>query len=682
MSSFSLALRNVRRSIKEYGIYFLTVSLGIALFYVFNSIDSQKAMMDLSEQQMQAISALNKIMSYLTVFISAIFGFLILYANAFLVRRRKKELGIYMTLGMKKGRISHILILETTFVGLFSLVMGLIAGIFASQGLSLLTAKLFGASIKRFSFVFSSTAAGKAVIYFGVAFLVVMLFNTVNISRQKLLNLIYANRKNEAFKAPNIALSFVLFLVSVVLVGFAYHIILKDGMMNSQSFIRAIILGVIGSFLFFFSLSGFFLTVVSRMKGIYFKNLNLFVLKQINSRINTAYISMTLVCLMLFIGISSISVGSSMSAANKESLKALTPYDATLRLGGDKVTNTNFDILMAMKEKGTDISQIAKDYVSYDIYQAPSGIPLSGLGDNVKINELSPDMMRLSDYNALMKMQGEPELSLNENEFAICSNVSMKGWKENLTRFLADGNSSFTNNGMTIHPKKGLHLLTESTDTDTSLGGLSLIVPDAFVEGCEKTDLVLSMNFVNPEGEAAAGKLLDIMTIGENGKTNSSKDSIYDSLIAGEGTLDTAYATRTQVIETTNITSTAIAYLTLYVGIVFLLTCASVLAIAQLSEASDNQERYRLLSKLGASKKQIASSVFRQIFIYFAIPLVLAAAHSVIAIKSMSDIVSAMGDMDVLAMSLVTGVLMIGIYGGYFLITYFTAKRMAVTAQR
>jgi len=225
-----MAARNVRKSFKDYGVYFLTIVIGVAMFYVFNSIESQSAMMELTENEHGMLFGLNVVMSYLTAFISVIFGFLILYANAFLIRRRKKELGIYMTLGMKKGKISRILICETTIVGLISLIVGLLVGVFASQGIALLTAKLYGFSLKSgFAFVFSVSALWKSIIYFGVAFLIVMLFNAVNISRQKLIDLIYADKKTSKFRAPHFRLSVVLCVVSLVMLAAAYYLALSLG---------------------------------------------------------------------------------------------------------------------------------------------------------------------------------------------------------------------------------------------------------------------------------------------------------------------------------------------------------------------------------------------------------------------------------------------------------------------
>ena len=138
-----LAYKNVRRSMKDYLIYFLTLSFGVCLFYMFNSIDAQAAMMKLTAAQANYMQTLAKSIDYISVFISVILGFLVVYANGFLIKRRKKELGLYLTLGMDKSRLARLLMLETLFIGLFALAVGLVAGIFAAQGFSVVTAHMF-----------------------------------------------------------------------------------------------------------------------------------------------------------------------------------------------------------------------------------------------------------------------------------------------------------------------------------------------------------------------------------------------------------------------------------------------------------------------------------------------------------------------------------------------------------
>ena len=126
----------MKKSIKDYAIYFLTLVLGVAIFYMFNSIDSQQAMLQVSQSQREIIKMMISMLGFVSVFVAVILGLLIVYANNFLINRRKKEFGIYMSLGMGRRQISKIILMETIFVGIISLVIGIVVGVFASQFMS------------------------------------------------------------------------------------------------------------------------------------------------------------------------------------------------------------------------------------------------------------------------------------------------------------------------------------------------------------------------------------------------------------------------------------------------------------------------------------------------------------------------------------------------------------------
>ncbi len=327
---FKLALGNVKKSFKDYTIYFLTLTLAVAIFYSFNSIGAQKAFTELESSGKNYVGMLTNIIGYVSVFVSIILGSLMLYANNFLVKKRKKELGIYMTLGMGKRKISKILITETILVGIMSLISGLLLGILASQGLSIFTSNLFDVAMSEYSFVISTTAIIKTIIYFGIIFLLIMIFNTIIISKYKIIDLLTSGRKNQDITFKNPLIYLITFILCVVSLGFAYKFALEVGLnIQNPKFLISILLGIVGTVLFFFSLAGFILYIVKKNKKVYFKGLNIFVVKQINSKVNTNFLSMSIICLMLFITIAVLSTGLSFKNAVESSLEGATPYDAS-----------------------------------------------------------------------------------------------------------------------------------------------------------------------------------------------------------------------------------------------------------------------------------------------------------------------------------------------------------------
>ena len=201
MTSFKLIFKNVHKNLRDYLIYFLTLMLSVSLFYAFNSISDQPAFSEMGMTRALLYDQLGILLSALSVLIAIVLAFLIIYANQFLLKRRKKELGIYVMLGMKKGRISRIFAGETFCVGVIALVVGLILGFILSQGISMIALKLFAIELDKYQLVFSMGAFRQTVICFALIFFLVMLFNVWSVSSVQLIDLLTASRKNERLKS-------------------------------------------------------------------------------------------------------------------------------------------------------------------------------------------------------------------------------------------------------------------------------------------------------------------------------------------------------------------------------------------------------------------------------------------------------------------------------------------------
>lgn len=669
---FRLALKNVTKSMKDYTIYFLTMTFGVCLFYMFNSIDSQTAMMNLSAVQSDSIKMLTQAISYVSVFISVILGFLIVYANQFLIKRRKKELGVYMTLGMEKGKISRIVILETFLIGIFSLAVGLVVGVFGSQGLSVLTANMFEVNLKAFQFIFSIDAFYKTLLYFSIIFLIVMIFNTISISKLKLIDLLTAGKKNESLKIKRLWISVVLFLVSVACLGTAYYLIIQNGMMEiNAQFTASIVLGSIGTLLFFLSLSGFLLRVVQTNKRLYYKNMNMFVLRQINSKINTTFVSMSVICIMLLITIGTLSTGMSMANAMTKDLKDTTPYDVsfTYIYHQDDAKKQMKDLVQKIIDDKIGLSRYAKDYAQITTYSADVNYGDLYLDDTllprnykiVPIKQVAVDIISLTDYNNAVRLQGKPALALKADEFALNCNIA---------KLLPVIESFFQNSGkinlngvsLTAAGKVSTQAYLQTTNSAQDNG--TLIVPDKLVKGLTIKSEVLNVNYKLGVNEQEFLQRLETV-YNEEAMNSEHIFRPYDW-----------YDSKIGIYERSTGMKTMVSYLAIYIGLVFLITSAAVLALQQLSEASDNAERYSLLRKLGAEESMINHALFSQIAIYYFIPLSLAIIHSIVGIKVANNVVSLIGGLDILGNTIFTAVIFMVIYGGYFLATYFGSKSM------
>lgn len=673
-----LALKNVTKSIKDYLVYFLTLTFGVCLFYMFNSIDAQTAMMVISKSQYEILQTLTQVINYVSVFISVILGFLVIYANGFLMKRRKKELGVYMTLGMPKSRISAIIILETLLIGLFSLVVGLVAGIFASQGMSVLTAKLFEANLKKFVFTFSESAFLKTLVYFGVIFVVVMVFNTISVSHLKLIDLLSAGHKNQKLRLGHLWMSVVIFIISVGCLATAYYLIEKNGLIQfTPQFTASLILGVIGTLLFFLSLSGFLLRVIQSNKKLYFKNLNMFVLRQFNSKINTTFVSVSVICIMLLITIGTLCTGMGISNMLSKGLKAACPYDVTIssHTGSGEQTHSNGktvksvevsskDILKSMQTAGFDLSKWSNNYSEITLYATELKCSTFLTKDNwpkimgdytqVAAQDLL-NAVSLSDYNNLMKMQGKPTIALQENQYTL--NCNYDNLISTYNTILQSG-KKITFDGKTLEPAQPSVQNACFQDSGELDDTGTLILPDSFFSGKHAIATFLNVNYkagVNDSDFVNTWKTVNKKTAQPTYNSLNTKVDIYQS--AGGYKL-------------------LVSYLALYIGLVFLIAAAAVLALQQLSESSDNAERYGLLRKLGAEEKMINHALLTQISLYFLLPLSLAIVHSIVGIDVANHAIRMLGAMDILGNIIITAVIFIAVYGAYFLATYFGSKSM------
>ena len=655
-----IAINNVKKSFKDYTIYFLTIAFAVCIFYSFNAIDAQKAVLDMSKSQAEYMTVVTTLISYVSVFVSFILGGLILYANNFLIKKRKKELGIYMTLGMRKSKISKILLGETLIVGILSLVAGLLLGVLLSQGLSLFTAKLFEVDMAEFKFIVSFGAISKTIFYFTIIFGILMIFNTTIVSRYKLIDMLNAGRKNEEIKIKNPIISSIIFIISVAILVFAYYLVSKGGLnMQKIEFKASIVLGILGTVGFFFGISGFLIAIVQKSKNIYLKKLNIFITRQISSKVNTNFVSMAVISLMLFITIVLLSTGLSFKNALEAGIVA--PFDASVKLftaEGDKYTSIE-QILDIAKYDVKDNKAIFFNIYRMDGPDANSILKNYAVGDfkkdldNGKQRWEFIDMIKLSDFNKLRELEGKGIFTMNEDEVMLLSNFkSAKQSIENMIKLKGTVNL----NGKEYKVANTDYLDDAIWNSSIADNVLTIIVNDNFDGNIYLSNAYMNVNYKNPSNKSAEE---DMQNSFHNTKDNK---ELYDLPLI-------AY-TKQDVYNENKGMSTTILYIGLYLGIVFLIASAAVLALQQLSEASDSSDRYKALKRIGVTEKMINKTIFAQTVIYFVMPLGLAIVSSIVGINVVNKFLSMYGNTNIVPTALLTLAILVIVYGGYFYVTY------------
>ncbi|MFR1314950.1 MAG: ABC transporter permease [Clostridium perfringens] len=651
---FKLAFKNIKKSYKNYVIYFLTLIFGICIFYTFNSIESQSVMMELNEQKQSAFMMAEQLMGYFSVFIAFVLGFLIVYANNYLIKRRKKEFGIYMTLGMENGSLSKMIFLETLFIGAISLGIGVVLGIMLSQALSVLTAYMFQVDLTKFQFVFSPLGFKRTVLCFSIIYLVVLIFNFISVKKIKLIDLLTASKRNEKPTIKNLWVSVILFLVSVGILGTAYYKVIHDGIAVASFNVLGlpIVLGCVGTFIFFYSLTGFFLKVIQGNKKFYLRDLNMFVMKQISSKINTTFVSLSFICLMLFLAICTFSGGLGINRAINADLKDLTKFDVTFW------SNSGENIEKLLKEKNIDISNIAKEDSNMVMYD--SGVKYSNFLSKEGMTAMKNyfpvandnDILVIGEngYNNTLKLLGKEPVNLKENQYLAVGNIDeMKKW---VNESLENG-KKINISGKTLEPAnkkyENINLYNFTMKGDI----LIFVVKDSLLEGLKPVSSRFNM------------------MLKDNSNTKEELEEVRDQLVESQ-----VYSiTKKEIYDNAAGLGATMAYLGIYLGLIFIITSAVVLAIQQLTESTDNVERYRLLKEIGVDQKMINKAIFTQVGVYFMLPLSLAIVHSIVGLKISSTIVGVFGNASIMPNIIITAIIFVIIYGGYFLATYLGAKK-------
>ncbi|MEI2342132.1 ABC transporter permease [Priestia megaterium] len=597
--TFNLILKNVRRSMKDYAIYFLTLALGVSLFYAFNSISSQPDLNNLNYAMELFGDALVTYIGLLSKFIAVILAFLIIYANQFIMKRRKKEMGIYMSLGMNKWKISSLFVGETFLVGILALMVGLGIGFLLSQGISIVALKLFVGNAAGFQLMFSAAAMKQTIISFALIFIIVMLFNTRTIMNIKLVDLLTANRKNQELKVPNKLITLLLFLLSLVSLVTGITLLLFYGL-NKDKMTWIMGLLVVGVILFYYTVSGVIIMLMKRNKKTYFTALNAFSFRQLGSKMQTNFLVMIVLCGLLFTSLVVLGTGFSTTSSMNKQAKASTPFDLTIMYPYQK----NIAPLNRADRDGIKLRKSLKSYAQTTLYKTT--MTYEDLFEGQKLNLAKAEQKMLqshinfisqTDFNKQMRLSGQKQIQLNPDQYII--NANHEGTEKNVKYFLQH-NGTLIVGHKTLTPvsdKQFKNIISLSNSTITNDMG-TVIIPDQVARTLKPDSYLLNGKFPSIKVEGQVYEAMNNKWI---------EHSLNGSMF---------YVTNSVIKDTYFGTFGVIAFICSYLGIVLLIVTLSVLSLQQLTEIQDNKERYRTLAKLGADKGRLTSPFLsRSLFI-------------------------------------------------------------------
>ena len=723
-----LAWGNVRRAGRDYLVYLLTLTLGVTVFYAFNTISMQVDIAGIDEEGLAQV--MGSMLGYLTYFLAGVMAFLMVYANNFIMKRRKKEFGLYQVLGMGRGRVATIMALETVIVSVVAFVAGIVLGVGLSQLMTFFTASLFKTQIANFHFFFSVHAFNLTLACMLVMFVLTLLLNLRAVRRTKLIELMGAERRNESIKTRNPWIAITIFAVGVVLVGVAYYRLLRDGFpltatdsklqeaMNQFGITTAMV--TVGTFALFWGLSGMLIKLLQSLRGVYWRGLNMFIVRQLAAKVNTVCFSMGVIAMILFLAITSVTCGMSIASVMNENLERYSPADMSQTYvyytpdtfdyykgyvnpsdEADRMAlaDTTVDLYPAWHGEGksadsndetgkkVNIADVAGEHVQIDSYLS---YPFGGSSPSVSAGEMcktmgeklpkafggsNADTMGLfvtpaSQYNKLRQMMGEEPVSIGRDQYLLT--CDMGGELVDLyTKYMAGGHA-LTLGGHTLKPA------TDKSDEDTAAIANSAMGsnPGTVVVA----DELLSQLNLQPYSSSLLVNYKQGMDTTE--ADESIKYTLLDNLLVDgkEPGFWGAFITRSEMYTQAAQMNGLISYLAIYIGFVLVVACAAILSIQQLSNVADGSRSYRVLAQIGCDDRQIRHSVMAQQAVFFLFPLAVGLAHSFVALKVIIELVSIFGNMSIGGTVGLTCAIFLAAYGGYFLVTYLMSTGMVRAA--
>lgn len=722
-----LAWGNVRRAGRDYLVYLLTLTLGVTVFYAFNTISMQVDIAGIDEEGLAQV--MGSMLGDLTYFLAGVMAFLMVYANNFIMKRRKKEFGLYQVLGMGRGRVATIMALETVIVSVVAFVAGIVLGVGLSQLMTFFTASLFKTQVANFHFFFSMHAFNLTLACMLVMFVLTLLLNLRAVRRTKLIELMGAERRNESIKTRNPWIAIAIFAVGVVLVGVAYYRLLRDGFpltatdsklqeaMSQFGITTAMV--TVGTFALFWGLSGMLIKLLQSLRGVYWRGLNMFTVRQLSAKVNTVCFSMGVIAMILFLAITSVTCGMSIANVMNENLERYNPVDVsqtyvyytpeTLDYYKKYVNPSEADRMVLADAtvdlyaawhgesksadnndetgKKVDIADVAGEHVQIDSYLS---YPLGGSGPSVAAGEMckamgeklpkvlegsNADDMGLfvtpaSQYNKLRQMMGEEPVSIGRDQYVLT--CDMGGELGDLyTKYMAGGHT-LTLGGHELKPA------TDKSDKDTAAianSGLgsnpgTVVVADELLSQLNLQPYAsnLLVNYKRGMDVAEADELI--------------KYTMLDNLLVDgkEPGSWGVFMTRSELYTQAAQMNGMISYLAIYIGFVLVVACAAILSIQQLSNVADGSRSYRVLAQIGCDDRQIRHSVMAQQAVFFLFPLAVGLAHSFVALKVIIELVSTFGNMSIGGTVGLACAIFLAAYGGYFLVTYLMSAGMVQAA--
>lgn len=626
---FKHIFKNAKKSRKENGLYFGSLIVAIVSFYVLLSLGDQDVISFLKTMESDAIQKLMILIKLVYVLSLFFLFFLIYFSSKYHLERRKKEFGMYQMLGMRRGKIFGLLMGETIYNSLISLLIGIPIALFLTELISLATIKIIGIGIIGHKFKFSYTGIIGTVIGFLLVQIIAMLLLSISISKKDPLDLI----KKEASKKQVISSEksrWIYLIIGIILLVIAYSVAVLY--LKSLSLVVALIVlvtGITGTFMVFKGISALIGNRLNK-KSEKSSGLFTFTMRQIQENIFFESNTLAFSSLLVLLSMICIAYGASLAISNQNNTNRTVDFSITASEKEVKEIINSLDLnsyvenyypvylenmRTSLNSEDNEVLEFSWEGFREKIEKMPES-----KSKNVILQYLTPDnqpyVISLESFNNMIKTTGKEKLVLKNNEVAFYSNAG--NYSEGFMKEVLKGNPYITIQGEKYDLVNEYYVDNIVADRAITLSN-ALIVPDdlykKIVVNTEPSIWNLNINNTLVEEKGL------MQAINEVNEVLFESGLQYESYLQGMGR-NLFYIV-------------AGSYLTLYLGIIFLIIGNTMIGIKFLIQLSSTKERYRILLNLGAKKSEVFKSAKSQVRIFFGLVIGVSLISSVFGIWAM-----------------------------------------------
>lgn len=650
---FKLTFKNAKKSSKDYLIYLITITLSFSFIFAFNIVSSSKEIINLCE----VMENFQYAMYIVNCFIVIVVGFLIYYTTNFIFQKRSKEFGTYLLLGIKKKQITKMFVIENIILGLISLLISFPIGYLFSMILSTIIMNIFELpNIIKINI--SSSVIILICLYFIIIYIIVLGLSSWRMKKTRVYNLLYLEKQNERRKKQHKAYKNIIFILSLISGAIAMYLFdtqFKKAETDPSMFIIfiSILLIIISIYGTTFTLSDILLSFVLKRKNIKYKEDYLYIAKTFYSKAKTMSFTLGTLAVLVTLTLISLNLSSLFKGMFDYQLKIHAPYDISVET--------------EEKEINKYLNKIEKNYtieekLIYHTYKNNNNNVSKQLERDGSWRD-NDQVIKLSDYNKLLKLKQEQPVTLKKNEYLLHITKEYRkklGNNKNLKTITLSNNKTL----------KQKEVIDKNYTYAWGAGyGFAVIVPDSATKGLEKQQTHLIVNTKEETTEKFAKdltKLTEPDLCQENDQGYQICYSLSNIIVRG------------QEKATSNGFVTITAFICYYIAFIFTAVVGTILAIQSLSDASKYKYRYQVLNKLGVRKQQLYQTIKKQLSIFFLFPIIYPTIISIITITSMNKIFQIALETDKIYLTyfFLNLCIFLMFYMIYFIATYFGFKKI------